>query len=469
MLFPIPQERRSTLLGYNPLTNKSRLEFHRIEDHVVASLYREDEKKASCSLRSLSIQDWTYEQLPSVAKGKVDQFLRRNSLSLIRPPSPFRSPSPFSDRACGNSDSEFTCSGSEPIFFQKRDPISPAPMTIRCTEESGKQKNIKGSELIEIVHDEVQDLYDEVINIACEYEKDIGGPIIHFPREYEGKVFIRASKDWLMSLGGWKGMMPSEEVKNYFLYPKEQKFSAVMIHDNGLFFRLENHRLHIPEGFSIGRCKVTQAWVKKDGKFTLSKPKTDLSYNQITRVLSYISKTFRLSDSEIAKLQIRAITGRISDRSHILAHIPKTQRKEIIQFLDYLNALMFGVEASGLNAALITGVMTLDLISKERITYRQAFKANEDGGFYPYACFGNNKGSYNKRESILLQRKKERDPVSMKAFRKSPHHSPVAIKEAILIKEWLKCNQVIDPERGYEEQKKAIKDAIHDIYWKIFR
>lgn len=124
---------------------------------------------------------------------------------------------------------------------------------------------------------------------------------------------------------------------------------------------------------------------------------------------------------------------------------------------------MFGIEASGLNAALATSLMTLDLIVDEHLSYQTAFKANQDGGIYPYACFGINKGTYNEREKILLCNKMNRSQQSMKIFRENTSLSPVATKEAILIKEWLERNGVTLSNIGYSLQIDLIKCALEDL------
>lgn len=236
-------------------------------------------------------------------------------------------------------------------------------------------------------------------------------------------------------------MMPSEEVKDYFMREfdernKGKKFRGVEIYQNGLIFPIANGRIHMPPGFSINNVDVTISREKQANKW-VKICKTDLSYSQIVKAIQTIKNAFNLSDSKIAILQLCAISRSIEFPTWFIKEIAIENQIEILQFLDYLNALMFGVEASGLNAALATGLMLLDLIVHGQLDYQTSFKANKDGGVYPYACVGNNKGTYNEREKILLHKKQNQDSYSMKEIRRNPSRSPVASKEAILIKKWI--------------------------------
>lgn len=360
-----------------------------------------------------------------------------------------------------DSDEEFD-DRQQRVIFNKKMKLTPSTMTIRCSNI-----NIKGSELIEIVHNRVKRFYEHIIDLACEYEKDIGGAIIPSPAVENGILLIRNPLDWFMSLGGWKGMMPSEEVMGYFfldprLDVRGKKFKGVQIFGSDVVFPIIDHRIHLPKHFSINNEDITVGWKKKPDGGWDKIYKTDLSYPQIVKAIETIKKQFKVNDSAIAHLQLYALKNEEFDFTWF-KNLSENDQKKLHQFMCYLNGLMFGIEASGLNAALITGLMTLDLIKKKQLTYSLAFKANADGGVYPFACFGTNKGTYNAREQILLFRSDEETSLSMKNFRKDPSLSPVALKEAILITQWLHQNGVISKDTPHDEQAQKIIDAVYEL------
>jgi|GEM_PF-2992630 len=292
--------------------------------------------------------------------------------------------------------------------------------------------NIKGEVLIQAAHDAVQTWYAEVVDLCCEYEKDIGGPMISPPSTQELVVKIGEPKDWIISLAGWKGMMPSQELPGYFFFERQQttKFVGAEIFGNGITFPVRDHRIHVPTNFIVQGYDVTQSYTRVRGTWQKIN-KTDLSYSQIIKAINRIKQTCKVTDSDIAKLQLCLLSrGR---------ELPAwATEQDVIQFLDYLNALMFGVEASGLNAALITSLMTLDLIEEGKFDYTTAFTANKDGGVYPYATFGDNGGTYRAREELLQTGTAAGPPSSMRQLRANPTLSPVGIKEAIIITSWLR-------------------------------
>lgn len=369
-----------------------------------------------------------------------------------------------------NSDDDLGIVGplSKMHMTDRQTTIPVIAMTINCLDQ-----NIKGSELIEIAHEIVQTFYRKTIDLASEYEKDNDGPLIQPPNVKNGILNIKAKKDWIMSLGGWKGMMPSEEVSHFFFYdfdstknPKE-RFRGVKIGDNNPVFTITDGRICIPNGFCINGFNVT-AYIKKvDERWITGTGKTDLSYSQIVEAITKIKKMFGLIDGLIAFSQLCLLDDGTLPKV-MTEQIPNEHCDKVRQFLEYLNALMFGIEASGLNAAIVTSLLTLDLIADEKMTYSEAFKGNNDGGYYPYACFGNNKGTYSEREKVLIHKKTSHDAMSMQNLRENPALSPVGNKEAILIKFWLESNNVIKEHITYSKQKLAIESAMTDIFHYFF-
>ena len=57
---------------------------------------------------------------------------------------------------------------------------------------------------------------------------------------------------------------------------------------------------------------------------------------------------------------------------------------------------------------------------------------------------------------------------NMKDLREEPSKSPVANKEAVLIKFWLKSNNVLEKHLANSDQKKAIERAVTDIFHYFF-
>jgi hypothetical protein len=414
----------------------------------------------------------------------------------------------FPPTEIGDSDGEFAEEESFPIF-SRGVPQKASAMTIKCSD-----RNIKGCELIKIAHEIVREKYDYLLKIingefknGFEYygmlpdTRELKCPTlfklphspIHvnsgskysytlkFPAEINaqsGKVVISVNNltDWLISLGGWKQMQPRTEIPEYglsedyteyfFSGEGKKRFAGVWVHASSMIFPItEELRIHLPENFAIGQHKVTTANKREGGVWTTT-IKTDLSYAQIISAIDYIKYTYRINDSTLAKMQLECLggkniitLGKIDQGTDYLfwelIDQPIETQIQIRDFLNYLTALMFGVEASGLNSSLITSLMTLGLIKKGNLTYKNAFLQNNDGGAYPFATFGDNRGTFSARTPII-----DGYETSMKKYREDSSKSPVAVKEAIMIKQWLKHNNLISRSIAYEDQIINIKEAI---------
>jgi len=334
--------------------------------------------------------------------------------------------------------------------FLKKQGVSFIDMTVSCSDH----QNIKGSTLIEIVHQKVLYRYE----VAC----SLGNPEIN---EVNGKniLFLQKPSDWFTSLGGWKGMMPSKEIQECKFFPGK-KFDGVQIYNNGTTFPSNGIRLSIGRFLEIEGHETTRNWNHRGVEV---KRKSDLSYPQIIRAVNAITRERRgFDDKKIAQLQLTFLTGQRME-----TRMPSNKKLEI--FLDFLNGVMFGVEPSGLNAGLVTSLMTLDLIKDGRLTYEKAFRGRKTvhgksvyegdfGGIYPFASHNEegNDGTFNHREKVLVDGDV---PKSMKEYRDDPSMSPVAIKEAMLIKYWLKHNGVLDQKLSRDQQIEAIEQAIDGL------
>lgn len=349
------------------------------------------------------------------------------------------------------SDDEFAEPGALGIPpFLKRQGVSFIDMTVSCSDH----QNIKGSTLIEIVHQKVLDRYE----VACSLEN----PEI---REVNGKniLFLQKPSDWFTSLGGWKGMMPRKEIQECKFFPGK-KFDGVRIYNNGTTFPSNGTRILIGKAFDLCGIEITRNFDRRNSEV---QRKSDLSYPQIIRAINVITRERRgFDDKKIAQFQLMRLIN-----EKIKPMIPPNKKLEI--FLDYLNGLMFGIEPSGLNAGLVTSLMTLALIKDGKLTYEKAFRGKKTvrgkpvyegdfGGIYPFATHneGGNKGTFIHREKVLVEGD---TPISMKEYRDDPSMSPVAIKEATLIKYWLKHNRVLDQQLPRDQQIEAIEQAIDGL------
>lgn len=351
-------------------------------------------------------------------------------------------------------------------LFSRNLPISPVETTLQCVDRFKQLKNIKGGTLLEIAHGRVNEIFGESLDGATEYEKDIDGTHLLPPDVRKGTLFVKSPRDWFMTFAGWKGMIPKKEVQEYFFrqFAKDEidpKFSEVIIYDKESTFTLKSNRLHISKNFKIASFDVTKAWEKVGNQFVeVPNGRTDLSYSQILRAIQFIKTTFKLSDSDLSYLQLKLLDRDNQIPSDLWKNTPLKEKGEITIFLDYLNALMFGVEASGLNAAIISGLMTLDLINDRHLTYESAFKANLDGGIYPFATFGDNKNTFSKREELL---ERALSNPSMKELRENPSLSPIANKEVMLIVFWLKKKGIAINNSLYEHQVKTVDRAFKEL------
>ncbi len=224
----------SVLLDKNSFIGNYTVKLHEENKKAVARLYEGDLELGKCTLQGLSLGSWAYETLPENARSKIDQLLKDHDIQIGSKKVISQDPSNIAlaslasstdqkakqtlsekhkqspEKLSGDSEEELSDSDEDLVIFQKQEPIKAKSMTISGKNETGEIKNIKGSTLIEIVHEKIQDFYEGGIDLACEYEKDIGGTIISAPKLEKGIITIDAPKDWVMSLGGWKGMMPSE-------------------------------------------------------------------------------------------------------------------------------------------------------------------------------------------------------------------------------------------------------------------
>ncbi|HVW99959.1 MAG TPA: hypothetical protein VHA52_05950, partial [Candidatus Babeliaceae bacterium] len=239
----------------------------------------------------------------------------------------------------GDSDGELpTHRDKSRVFVFRRDTTPKAEtMTLQCQDEEGNIKNIKGSTLIEIAHQMIQAKHKEICEYVENYEKKhpMSPGNSCYPRVSDkGMLLLMWPCQWFMTLGGWKGMMPSQEIKDfrYYMPTAAKRFSSVCIFSNlaiknGLIFPIFEHRLHITPNFKLCNFDVTLTWDNQ-------KRKTDLSYPQIVRAIEHVKGVLHLDDSSLAQLQLWQLSGGILSRTKapdVLERIPWENRKEILQ------------------------------------------------------------------------------------------------------------------------------------------
>lgn len=408
-------------------------EFSQTGSDVDAEVYKDETQVGRFKILDTEIKD-DMEFIPSgvacdiIERIKVhrDSFGEPEFGKIYRPPSfgnVYSLYEKYQRGAVSPSDSDEELPIREPqkidILRSKRElPVN--AMTVAC-----KDGNIKGSTLIAIVHDKVHQWKEKTEDSPLDIR--------------DGVLRIHSSSDWFQSLGGWKTMVPLCETPEW-----QDKISSVVIYNNGVEFPISDEcRIHLPEGFKVRWYDVT-------------KEQTDLPYVQITWCIRKMRESLiRVGDPTIADMQLKLLRGlRLNDSKHWFK-----EHFEVEQFLDYLNALMFGMEASGINASLVTSLMALDLIVEQKFKYADVFSGKDNSGIYPYACRSTS-GIFNKREIVLLHEEFEEDQMSMRGFREYPPFSPVAAKEATLIKYWLKVMNVLDRKLSRDEQVQAIEEAI---------
>lgn len=137
------------------------------------------------------------------------------------------------------------------------------------------------------------------------------------------------------------------------------------------------------------------------------------------------------------------------------------------QWLDFLNAMMFGVESSRVNNTYLTGLMTLELIKDGHLTYQKAFHQDEYGGQFPMASNQTGPKNFTARRR-LLEHQEHENSAGMAIDRALPQWCAITLKEAIITKNWLKTQKVLSREQTKTENIKAIALAFSQLMDKYF-
>ncbi|BAY95256.1 MULTISPECIES: hypothetical protein [unclassified Tolypothrix] len=121
----------------------------------------------------------------------------------------------------------------------------------------------------------------------------------------------------------------------------------------------------------------------------INENRKDLSYAEIKRIIESLKRIDNnLSDASIAEILLRKVKNGES------SNFPQAERKcpgisiQLNHFLNFVNALLFGMEASRNNLCFGTSLMTLELIRDRITTFQQAFDTRYETltvGLYPMA------------------------------------------------------------------------------------
>jgi hypothetical protein len=181
---------------------------------------------------------------------------------------------------------------------------------------------------------------------------------------------------------------------------------------------------------------------------------TDLSCKQMVDVVAHFRSKFpTLTDAQIATRQLNMLkSGKHLD----------SKGQDLDRFVTYMNAYMFGVEASRVNATFTTGLMTLKLITAGKMTYEQALSEDGYGGRFPMAVLMSGSGNFKARKRLIEHVQGGQDP-GMKMDRRHPQWLAIALKEGALIKTYMKHQGVLDRDATVKKQKKAMKNEITEL------
>jgi|GEM_PF-5580560 len=190
--------------------------------------------------------------------------------------------------------------------------------------------------------------------------------------------------------------------------------------------------------------KLIEFLVKKLGfaKFKYS-DNHGLSYPDIVNILHDIQAKYKCTDAQLATRQLAVLKGTLEKPT------------DVDRFLAFFNAVLFGSEASRNNLSYVTGLMTLDLISKGKLSYEQAFKSpdyqdmqsdsDKEINFAVYPMTSPYTGANNFLGYLTLIEATYAEEMSgqiksetgMKLEREFPQWAQIPLKEALLIHFWL--------------------------------
>ena len=270
-----------------------------------------------------------------------------------------------------------------------------------------KHKRIKGDELIALCQKWAQTAVQEAIKK--------NGSITKTKTHYR----IHKTNDWLRSAG------------HMVVHPSKDMVADTLFFDT-LCVGRSNVRLTLKKEGATERLYFPADLLKQITKAKTLPAHTDLSCKEIADITQTRITTRNTTDQQYAEWQLARLQGESGP--------DKTLDR---QWLDSVNTWMFGVEASRNNTTFVTGVMTLELIAAGQLTYKDAFAENQFGGRFPMATLQSGTGNMAARRK-LIEHAEHNKAAGMKTDRMHPQWLAIPLKEAVLIKHWLRHFQHVD-------------------------
>ncbi|MFN8771220.1 MAG: hypothetical protein ACK5Z5_00985 [Neisseriaceae bacterium] len=206
--------------------------------------------------------------------------------------------------------------------------------------------------------------------------------------------------------------------------------------------------------------------------FTLeSNIEKGLTYREINminqQVISYLSRALpnEIINQILAGLQL----ARLKDNEHqtnefnnLLNNygLDNNNCHNLIVWIDYLNTLIFKVEASRINTTAITGIMMLQLIEYGHLTYEEAFYDNGNFlGQFPGASIAT-KHNFKARAQLLTYK----GFLGMKTDRQHPKWLMCTLKESIMMMNWLKIFVLKGDDPKFVTRDELLKNFTTDVH-----
>ncbi|MFN8769822.1 MAG: hypothetical protein ACK5Z5_09060 [Neisseriaceae bacterium] len=289
---------------------------------------------------------------------------------------------------------------------------------------------LKGNTLIKTCHTLIKEAYN----------REHSNRNLFSDKEEIVYKFEEAS-DWVFNLGALAMSNSLSEINRNYIIAK-----YLTIGQNGIELEMVYN-----DDKNTERMWLSDEFFKQwNESFPKSKlPTRNLKYADINRINQHIiyflqSVDPNFSDSSLAKIQLQRLKfqEQVTWGNKVCAKARSKKGQEenfgqklqlIKQYLDFLNALIFGLEASRVNVTLITGVMMLELLQVGHLTYKEAFFQSANwGGQFPLASIGTGRNNFGARRTLLNQH----DDIGMRTDRQYPKWLAVTCKEAIIIKNW---------------------------------
>lgn len=306
----------------------------------------------------------------------------------------------------------------------------------------GRDGRLKGSELVEMAHSLSQSHVKRVFQKAGQQ------------RSNKGSASIESGTDFAAFSGAFAASKTKLELEDTLLpamfFPKtgdmekSQRFS--LEYTPASSGPKTGERLHVSTelGKYLSKKGITQ---------------TDLTCAQMARAVDRFKADIDgMTDSRIATRQLKML--RLGEHN-------VSNGQHLDRFVMYMNAYMFGVEASRVNATFATGLMTLKLIASGKMTYKQALDEDGFGGRFPMAVKASGSGNFKARKRLIEHVDWGQDP-GMKTDRRYPQWLAIALKEGALIKTYMKHVGKLDRSKTVQQQRVAMTSKIKALLERYF-